>query len=58
MRRDTLFAHLNAREREREKGKGKERGRDKEQEEAGKPSARRSNHKPEEGKDGVERRSE
>ena len=48
VRRDTLFAHLSAGDREREKGKGEGEGGDKEQERAGKPSARRSNHKPEE----------
>ena len=44
VRRDTLFAHLSARDQEREEGKGEEEGRDKEQERAGKPSARRSDH--------------
>ena len=55
MRRDTLFAHPHARERERKKGRGEKKGRDERQERAGKPSARRSDHKPE-GKGDKERR--
>ena len=48
MRRDTHYAHPDAGEWAREGGEGDEREGDTEQEGTGKPSARRSNHKPEE----------
>ena len=56
VRRDTHYAHPSAGEQEREEGEGDEGGGDTEQERAGKPSARRSNHKPEKkGEQGKER---